>query len=158
LEADVSALIRTEKAALRLIARAEQCSQGLARKLEKRGHDEACIAEVISGLSEKKLIDDGRYAQLWLESRLHFTRSPRRLLSSLCARGIERDNAETALKAALDEDAELALLLRYVKKHSRKTGRADTGQNSGENERQLRFLLRSEGFSPQVITRFFDDE
>lgn len=154
MEADVSALIRAEKAALRLIARAEQCSQGLARKLEKRGHDTACIAEVISGLSEKKLIDDRRYAQLWLESRLRFTRSPRRLLSSLFARGIERDLAESALKTVFDEEAEFALLSRYVKKHSRKK----TEQNSAENTRSLRFLLKSEGFSHQAIERFFDDE
>jgi len=150
LEADVSALLRAEKAALRLIARAEQCSQGLARKLEKRGYDAACIAEVIYSLSEKKLIDDRRYAQFWLESRLHFTRSPRRLLSSLCARGIERDNAEAALKAALDEEAEFALLSRYVKKYSRKAGNGNAGV--------FRFLLKSEGFSHKAITRFFDDE
>jgi len=154
LEADVSALIQAEKAALRLIARAEQCRKGLAGKLEKRGHDAACIAEVISVLSEKKLIDDRRYAQLWLESRLRFTRSPRRLLSSLCARGIERDTAESALKAVFDEEAELALLSRYVKKHSRKAGR----KNSGADTKPLRFLLKSEGFSHRAIARFLDDE
>ncbi|MCL2128065.1 MAG: regulatory protein RecX, partial [Treponema sp.] len=36
-----SSCLRAEKAALRLIARAEQNVFGLARKLEKRGHDAA---------------------------------------------------------------------------------------------------------------------
>ena len=79
--------IQAEKTALRLIARAEQCSAGLARKLEKRKHDPAVIREVISKLSELKLLDDSRFARLWLQSRLRFARSPRRLHASLCARG-----------------------------------------------------------------------
>ena len=148
-----SACLRAEKAALRLIARAEQCTLGLTRKLEKRGHETACVNAVISRLSELRLLDDRRYARLWLASRLRLARSPRRLLSSLCGRGIDRDDAEAALKTALDEDAEFTLLARFVKRHSRKTAReGETGVRS------LKYLLKSEGFSPPVIQRFFDGE
>ena len=146
-----SACLRAEKIALRLIARAEQCIFGLTRKLEKRGHEAACVNAVISRLSELKLIDDRRFAQLWLESRLRLARSPRRLLSSLCGRGIDREDAEAALKAALDEDAEFALLTRFVKRHSRKSG----GDGEGDY-RSLKYLLKSEGFSQAAIQRFFD--
>jgi regulatory protein len=151
LEENTTALLRAEKAALRLIARAEQCSNGLALKLEKRGHETACINTVISRLLEQKLIDDKRYAQLWLESHLRLARSPRRLAASLCRRGIERDDADNALKTALDEEEEFALLLRYVKKHLRK-------KSGKENAFSLKHLLKSEGFSPQVISRFLDEE
>ncbi|MCL2181821.1 MAG: recombination regulator RecX, partial [Treponema sp.] len=91
--------IKAKSTALRLIARAEQCSAGLTRKLEKRGFDSTCVSGVISGLCESNLIDDNRFARFWLQSRLHFTRSPRQLLSSLCARGIDRDDAQDALKS-----------------------------------------------------------
>ncbi|MDR1870070.1 MAG: recombination regulator RecX [Treponema sp.] len=140
--------LRAEKTALRLIARAEQCSLGLVRKLEKRGHDTVCVNAVISRLTELRLLDDSRFARLWLESRLRYARSPRRLLSSLCGRGIDRDDAEAALKTALDEEAESAMLARFVKKHARKAG--DT--------HSLKHLLKSESFSPQAIRRFFDEE
>ena len=143
---------RAEKAALRLVARAEQCSLGLTQKLEKRGHDAVCVSAVISRLSEQKLIDDNRFARLWLESRMHLTRSPRRLLSSLCARGIDHDDAETALKTVLDEEAELSLLARFVKKHSRKFFQKE------ENLHLLKYLIKSEGFSQKTIKRFFDEE
>ena len=148
-----SACLRAEKAALRLIARAEQCTSGLARKLEKRGHEKLCVNAVISRLSELNLLDDNRYAELWLESRLRLARSPRRLLSSLCGRGIDRDDAEAALKAVLDEDAEMSLLTRFVKRHSRKAARG--GETAA---RPLKYLLKSEGFSPQAIERFLDSE
>jgi regulatory protein len=149
-----SACLRAEKAALRLIARAEQCTPGLARKLKKRGHESVCINAVISRLTELKLLDDRRFAQLWLESRLRLARSPRRLLSSLYSRGIDRDDAESALKAALDEDTEDALLSRFVKKHSRKAG----GNDDRAVTRSLKYLLKSEGFSSAAIQKFFDEE
>ena len=146
-----SACLRAEKAALRLIARAEQCTNGLTRKLEQRGHSTVCVNTVISRLAELKLLDDRRYAQLWLESRLCLTRSPRRLLSALCGRGINRDDAQAALKTALDEEAEFAMLTRFVKRHSRKKG------GEGENTaRSFKYLLKSEGFSALAIERFLD--
>jgi regulatory protein len=140
--------LRTEKTALRLIARAEQCTGGLIRKLERRGFDSACISEVISKLTELKLLDDNRFARLWLESRLRLPRSPRRLLSTLCARGIGHDDAQTALKNVLDEDTELALLARFAKKYSRK---------KDSDPRSLKYLLKNEGFSMAAINQFLGE-
>jgi SOS response regulatory protein OraA/RecX len=74
------------------------------------------------------------------------TRSPRRLLSALACRGISHEDAEAALKTVLDEDTELALLSRFVKKYSRKM-----------EGRSLKYLLKSEGFSPQVINQYLED-
>jgi regulatory protein len=151
LEENTTALLLAEKAALRLIARAEQCSHGLALKLEKRGHEADCINAVISRLLELKLIDDKRYARLWLESRLRFARSPRRLAASLRGKGIEREDADNALKTALSEEDEYAMISRYVKKHSRK-------KSGKEDSHSLKHLLKMEGFSPQVIARFLNEE
>ena len=148
-----SACLRAEKAALRLIARAEQCTAGLARKLEKRGYERICVNAVISRLTALRLLDDSRYAQLWLESRLRLARSPRRLLISLCARGIDRDDAGAALKKVLDEEAESALLAHFAKKHARKAG-----GNGEDVTRTLKHLLKSEGFSQAAIRRFLDIE
>ena len=146
-----------EKAALRLIARAEQCSCGLSRKLEKRGFDAASISEVISKLTEMNLLDDGRFARMHLRSRLRLTRSPRRLSSSLRARGIGRDEAQAALKEVLDQDAELALLARFVKKYPEKA--AGRSRNYGADAaRSMKYFLKSEGFSPAAIEQFLETQ
>jgi len=155
LEEDVSALLLAEKAALRLIARAEQHSHGLALKLEKRGHEAAHINTVISRLSELNLINDRRYAQLWLESRLRLARSPRRLHSSLNRKGIDRDDAEAALNAALDEETEWAMLNRFVKKASRNASQ-NASRTKSKNKYSIKFLLKSEGFSQGIIERFLE--
>jgi len=148
---DASACLRAEKAALRLIARAEQCTAGLSRKLEKRGHERTCVNAVISRLTSLRLLDDSRYACLWLESRLRLARSPRRMLISLCARGIDRDDAEAAMKKALNEESEISMITRFVKKYAKKAG-----GNGGDIARSLKHVLKCEGFSQAAISRFFD--
>jgi regulatory protein len=148
-----SACLRAEKTALRLIARAEQCRRGLARKLERRGHDPACACAVLSRLVELELVDDSRFARLWLESALRLARSPRRLLASLCGRGIGQDDARAALKAVLDAETERALLARFAEKL--KKPRKGAGE---DGLRSLKYLLKSEGFSAPAIGRYFEGD
>jgi len=140
-----------EKAALRLIARAEQNTAGLRRKLEKRGYEPECIDTIIERLCTQNLLDDNRFARLWLESRLCKTSSPRRLFIALCVRGIDRVDAEAALKNVLDNETEYTLLLRFAKKQMRKIN------SKGEDaNRSLKYLLRNEGFSAAAIQRFLE--
>ncbi len=146
--------LRAEKNALRLIARAEQTFAGLSRKLDMRGHEPACVRQVVSRLEEMALLDDRRFVRLWLAARLNRRAdSPRRLLSSLRARGIDREDAEAGLNAALDIDTEYRLLTRYVKKIQKlKSFRKIAGQT--DPARALKFMLKGEGFSSRTIEMF----
>ena len=157
---NTSEYLRAEKAALRLISRAEQCTAGLARKLEKRKFDTACINAVISHLCEIGLLDDNRFARLWLESRLRLARSPKRLLSALCARGIARDDAEAAVKNVLDEDAENSMLAKFAARFAKQIAKKHARKSGGESEdvtRKLKYLLKSEGFSQTAIQSFLEN-
>jgi len=137
---------------LRLIARAEQCTKGLTSKLEKRGFSSGCISEVIIKLTEQNLLNDSRFAVFWLRSRLRFARTPRRLLASLCAKGISSDIIQAAIETVLDEDTEFAMLERFAKKNARKKNK------KCENTIQtLKHLFKSEGFSRAVIQRFLEE-
>jgi len=127
--------------------RAEQCSAGLSRKLEKRGVDAAAASEIISKLTEMNLLNDERFSQFWLRSRIRFAKSPRRLLSSLIARGIDHDIALAALNEALDEETENTLFARYTKKIMRKL----RGKTGGNDLRSLKYQLKNEGFSSRAI-------
>ncbi|MCL2879802.1 MAG: RecX family transcriptional regulator, partial [Treponema sp.] len=158
-----SACLRTENTALKLIARAEQSVAGLSRKLDKRGHESACVLPVISRLTELKLIDDRRFVRLWLESRLACrTASPRRLLAGLYGRGIDHEEAESGLRAILDAETEIGLLRRYIKKIEKKKNyskiinknRADSGRAGFA----LKYHLKGEGFSSRAIEMYIDGE
>ena len=142
---------RAENAALRLIARAEQNSLALTAKLERRGFDAAVAKTVISRLLDRNLLNDSRYAERWIRSRL-FSRqakSPRWLRISLGKRGIDRHSSQKALEDALDSETEYALLLKYLEK---------TGLPRNKNPGSFRSQLKYEGFSPEVLDRYLENK
>jgi len=158
-----SACLRAEKAALQLIARAEQSVFGLTRKLKKRRHNPACVSAVIARLCEMELVDDRRYARLWLETKIsRQATSPWRLLTALRSRGIDRADADSVLKEMLDEETEFRLLERYAEKLARKSNRRRAEETAGQDSeeaahRALKYQLKGEGFSSSVIERYFDE-
>jgi len=152
-----SACLRAEKHALQLIARAEQTVFGISRKLEKRGHKAACVRAAVGQLSDLGLLDDRRFAGLWLESRLcRQVSTPRRLFAGLYSRGVDRNDAETALREILDSETEQRLLERYVQKQRRKINAASDEDPAAR--RSLKYLLKGEGFSHSAIQIFFESE
>jgi regulatory protein len=142
--------IKAEKIALRLIARAEQSSSLLAAKLEKRGIDPSIARRVISGLLDRKLLDDERFAECWIRAHLGRKKapSPLRLLVSLEKRGLSREISLNTIKKVLDEETEYSLLLEFIEKIDVLT----------KNDGPFRTKLRHEGFSPEAINRFFDSK
>jgi regulatory protein len=143
-----AACLRAEKAAFRLVARAEQSVFGLSRKLEKAGHPADCVRAVAARLRELDILDDRRFARSWLRSRLACKAdSPRKLLAGLRGRGIGRDDAARALKEALGTEDEAALLKRYLAKRRL----LPEGENTDPWPASLPFLLKREGFSRKAI-------
>ena len=142
---------RAEKASLRLIARAEQNSSGISVKLKRRGHDPAVIKTVVTGLLDQNLLNDEKYAELWIRSRLSPSKknapSPRCLNISLEKRGIDRNSSRNALEKVLDSETEYALLLKFVEKN---------GFSEKKPARFLRTQLKFEGFSPLVLEKYFE--
>ena len=136
---------KAEEISLKLIARAEQNSVGLMTKLEKKGFKTDVIRAVVSGLLERGLLNDERYAELWLRSRLKKkAQSPAWLLASLRKKGIDRYSSSKALEKTLDPDTEYAFLLKYIERR----GMPAIGDKA---------KLKYEGFSKEVLDRYFDN-
>jgi regulatory protein len=148
---------RAERAGLRLISRAEQTETGISRKLEQRGHDRPSVSAVVSRFVSLGLINDERYAELWLRSRLvrggGKAPTPRKLSASLRNRGIDSSTVEKALKKILDTETELALLTHYMERAPSGTGNSPQA-SSGFS---LRGGLKFEGFSQAVLSMYFED-
>ncbi|GHU99426.1 hypothetical protein FACS189483_08680 [Spirochaetia bacterium] len=146
-----AACYRTERAALQLVARAEQTSFGITRKLEAKGHDKAQVRAVIAYLTGLEVVSDSRYAELWLQSHIRHPGpqvSPRRLQTKLCGRGISSDTARKALKTILDFETESTLLWNYVNTNHLDTEKKDPA---------LKYLLKNEGFSAAAVQAFWEE-
>lgn len=136
-----------EKAALRLVARAEQSSSALIRKLERRGHGAEAAGAALNRLLELNLVNDDRYAELWLRYRMRRGGKGPRALAAALRQKVGRESAEAAFRAALTPDAEAALLERRLAKAFRKGLPEDAG---------IRFFLRAEGFSSAAVESYFE--
>jgi regulatory protein len=143
---------RAERAALRLVARAEQTRAGLSVKLEKRGHATVHARAAVSYLVELNIVDDLRFAGGWIRSRLRRgTDSPLGLVSGLCRRGIDPRVAREACKRALDLETEMDLLGKFIAK--KRPGLDGEGSDASF----FRALLKREGFSPAALERRRDE-
>lgn len=141
---------RAERAALRLIARAEQSSFSLARKLEQRGYAETAVRMVLKRLEVLRLVDDQRFAELWIEDRLpRRAEGPGKLSALLQARGINRQIAEAAVRRMVTETVELDLIRRFIQKN---------GMDSQNGDFKFRQTLLKTGFSHSAIRRVLERE
>ena len=145
-----AACYQAERVALRLVARAEQNSFGLAAKLERRHFDAAVSKAVVSCLLGRNLLDDARYAEIWVRSHLSSRKAPtpQWLLASLRRRGIDRDSSLKALNKTIDSETEYEMLLKYLEK---------TRFSRDKRAFYLRSQLKQEGFSSEAINRYLDE-
>jgi len=99
-------VLQAENHALNLLARAEQYSCGLHRKLTKAGWAAVAVTRCLGHLTERGLLSDERYASSWIRQRVRrHAEGPRSLESALLARGLGRDALRAALAASLEGDA-----------------------------------------------------
>ena len=164
-EQNVGELLKAEKSALVLIARAEQCSWKLKCKLEKKKYSGETIQAVLDRLTELDLVNDRRYAELWLKNRISKgDKGPRILSELLRARGIIQETVTEALAASLTPEAEAELLRRCLARALKKKSLAGKcvenfpGKNSTEQKTAIRCFLKREGFSAEAIECYFEEQ
>jgi regulatory protein len=93
------------KKGLELLGRREHTAFELARKLKERGFDRATAARAIDDLQEAGYLDERRYAEAWVRSRLK--RRPEgypRLAAGLARRGVDRKTIASVLEMLFTEE------------------------------------------------------
>ena len=145
---------RCRRRALDLLARAEQCRYGLSLKLAKRGFSVSSVKNALDRLEAVGLLDDTRFAESWVRSRLRLKpEGPAKLKSSLAAKGISSARAAAAVQIVLeelgDEDSSEALERAYEK----------LARRPSMTSRKLTAALIRRGFSPgRVMARIRQGE
>lgn len=136
-----------ERRALGLLARAEQCRAGLEQKLARRELGRRAVALALDRLAEEGLLDDRRYAEAWLRTRLARAEGPSRLLLSLRAKGIGEEAARAALNEVLGPEERGSVLA--------KAARRELERAEGDRDRAAS-ALRAQGFKSAEIRAHFD--
>ncbi|MCL1927678.1 MAG: recombination regulator RecX [Treponema sp.] len=158
---DTAEYIKAEKIALALVARAEQCTHGLKYKLEKKKIPVDIIQKVLDHLVELNLVNDLRYAQLWLKMKIgRGNKGPRMLSLLLKAKGIDNETIDAALAAVLTPEVEIMLLKSCLDKATQdKKDRANiiNAKTPDDSRNAIRRFLKMEGFSVETIDSYFNE-
>ncbi|MBT8145075.1 MAG: recombination regulator RecX [Gammaproteobacteria bacterium] len=142
---------RAWRTALDLLARREHSRRELVTKLGKRDYDQAIVADVVDGLIEHDYLNEARFTDSFISSRVRRGQGRLRIRAELRRRGID----DEAISGALDAtDVDWYQLANEVRR--RKFG--DPGPvDWRERARQIRFL-EYRGFAGDEIRAAFASE
>ncbi len=124
---------------------AAQVREYLARKRFAKEEIEAAIETMVS----RRLIDDARFARVWVEARARSSpRAGRLLIAELRAKGIDGETAREAVARFLEEVPEEELAERVLARRRGRAAGAAAGTPGGEREDRERTAraLTSRGF------------
>lgn len=115
--------------------------------LEKGGFSEAAVAAAIEDATERDLLDDRRFAERYVRSRLKTTTlGPLRLLAELSSHGIEPSLAEEVVRPQFNRDWQLRVAQTLARKRTR-----NTRSESEEDEvKSLYHWLKLRGFEDDI--------
>jgi regulatory protein len=139
--------------AVRSLARRAQSSSELRNRLRLRAAEEPAIDEVLTRLREYGYLNDRRFAETFVESRLSnqgFGRT--RTLNDLRSRRVAGPVADAAVEQAYKETDELKLIEEYIRRKYRAVPREALFQSDKDLAGAYRRLLRA-GFRGGNIVR-----
>ena len=127
-----------------LLARREHSVLELRRKLDKRGMSGELVEQALQGLVADGLLDENRFAESFVSSRISKGQGPVRMRGDLSERGLSGELIEQTLASTGCDWFELASQVR-----ARRFGREAPGDYP-ERARQSRFL-QYRGFTSEQI-------
>ncbi len=139
--------------AVRSLARRAQSTSELRNRLRLRAAEESAVDEVLTRLREYGYLDDRRFAETFVESRLSnqgFGRT--RTLNDLRSRRVAGPVADAAVEQAYRETDELKLIEEYIRRKYRAVPREALFQSDKDLAGAYRRLLRA-GFRAGNIVR-----
>lgn len=149
--------------ALRLLAIRPRTVRELRDKLARRGHSAEAVAALVADLSAAGLLDDARFARMWIEGRAALKpMGQARLRAELAAKGVARELIDEALAGLREELDEPAAALKLAQRKARAWRELATEAR----ERRIAGFLGRRGYSGGVISAtlkklrkgFTDDE
>ena len=144
-----SRTLEAERKALNLLSHSMHTLKGLKLKLMQRGFSEDIIDKALKRVEELGYIDDAKFAETWLTSRI--ARHPEgrlALISHLMQKGVERALAESTVNELCSRQMELESARTVLNKLTREK----------KLDRQILFSkLYRRGFSYEIINAVMED-
>lgn len=140
------AIERAVSAAMRALDQRLQSRSELRIRLLRKGFSPETTDAALNTLAEHGYLDDGRFAEVWIENRLeHRPRGKRMLEAELRKKGIDRQTVDATMAEMPIDDRDAAIVL------ARKGLKRVEGLPRDEQARKLTGMLARRGFDYGVI-------
>lgn len=126
-----------------LLAQREHSTADLARKLTKRRYEQEAIDALMQELTQKGLLDDDRFAEMYIRMRSERGMGPLRIRAELQQQGIARET----IKASLMQSDEIWIKTAALAREKRFGKRS----LSAEEELKQRRFLEYRGFAIDTV-------
>ena len=135
-----------------LCAQAEHCQHEMLEKMRRWELPDDAQSRVMQRLVSERYVDDERYAQAFVNDKIHYNKWGRRKVEqALWQKHIDEDIRQRVLGSVPDE--EYLSVLKPLLKQKRKTTKADS--DYALNQKLLRFAM-ARGFTFDVIRQCLD--
>lgn len=136
--------------ALMLLGYRERSLQEIRMKMGRRGYEEKLIEKVVKYLKDRNLINDKRFARLWVESRIKKGYGSWRIKFELEQKGVNREATDEIMKALYSGTDEVQVALDLVRK------KRWLLKKDQKLIRRISNLLRQRGFSFEIISNVME--
>ena len=135
-----------------LCARSEQCTHDIQQKLYKWGISSSDSGKIIKSLTDRKFIDDNRFAEAFVRDKFRFSKWGRlKIVQALSLKHIPRHIINDALELIDPDDYETTL----ISSISQKAKSIDMPDSFEGKTRLFRFMA-SRGFEPSLIIKIIN--
>ena len=147
-------LRRAWESALRLLIYRERSRKELKDKLEGKKYSPEAVSATIGKLERLDLLNDEKFARLWVNSRINFKpRSAWLIERELGQKGIESETARTILEELLPPEREREAARQLAERRFR----LYRGQPPEASRRKLFSYLARRGFSPGLVREIVNE-
>ena len=139
---------------MRLLNYRERSIKELADKLDGKHYSPAIITAVIKRLEELELLNDEKFARLWIRSRVRFKPRSAWLISrELREKGIEEEVIQQVIEEEFTPEQEMEAAMSLAEKQVRRY----RGEEPEKARRKLFAYLSRRGFSPDMIWKCLEE-
>ncbi len=148
---DLEEIQKAKNKAFHLLSYRERTVKEMKDRLFKKGFDNDVVEQTINYLLEKDLINENRFAEQWIRSRINNHPRGRRLIyKELLKKGLNRSLIDSSLNKYLSFEQEIKMSETLIKKWLRKHKEED------RESLKLKNYLSNKGFSYDIINKTTD--
>lgn len=144
--ADQEEFSKARNKAFKLLSYRERTISEMKTKLEKKDFSPAVIESVIDYLLAENYLNEARFAEMWIRSRVkHHPRGRRLIYKELSDKGLDRELINQALSQYLSSEIETEMAVELKEKWLRRRKEED------ESSYKLKNYLARKGFTNNII-------